>query len=553
MMSLLVLTLAACACAQQLSGLGLENPLPTSTQYYNPLTADFDDFARQVLADTVTPGIAIAVVHGNETWSKGYGYADIENGVPVTPRTLFAAGSTTKSFVAATMSKLVDSNESAYKDVNWTTKLVDLIREDFVLQDPYTTQRISLIDAMSHRTGMPRHDLSWVNKPHVTLREQVRQMRYLPLHRELREGYEYCNLMFTAVAHAIEVLTGTELGKLFRQWMFEPLGMQETFYDLDEALAYADQSQGEVAMARAYLYDNATLHANVRVPWTDLPPPTGAGGVVSNVLDYTNWVRAFLHPSNASNPISASAIAMMSSPHIATPDSPISPFTPSTGFYGLGLISGVYRGTRITGHDGGIAGYMTKMMWLPEHDAGVVVFQNAYSLAAETLAWRLIDEILGTPPDERHDGVRVAEEIKAAKIRELDGALERLYPDAGKVAHVAPALPLPDYEGTYSHPAYHDFTVSMASEASADALPGAPLPLRVSQSPGAYLNVSATLHHVSGEHWLARLKMGTERLWLTEDAVKAKFEVGVSGKVEGLFLQAESALEEMAWFERAKD
>jgi CubicO group peptidase (beta-lactamase class C family) len=79
----------------------------------------------------------------------------------MTPRTLFSAGSTTKSFTAAASSKLVYSNESQYKENDCNTRLVDLIRDDFVLQDEYATNHITITDAMSHRTSMPRHDVSW--------------------------------------------------------------------------------------------------------------------------------------------------------------------------------------------------------------------------------------------------------------------------------------------------------------------------------------------------------------------------------------------------------
>jgi len=75
----------------------------------------------------------------------------IDPPVPVMPNTLFCGGSTTKAFTAAAMSMLVDTGS-----LGWKTKVVDVLREDFVLQDEYATREITIEDILSHRTGMPR-------------------------------------------------------------------------------------------------------------------------------------------------------------------------------------------------------------------------------------------------------------------------------------------------------------------------------------------------------------------------------------------------------------
>ena len=324
--------------------MGTQEPLPdhgSNRPPYNPFAEhDFDQFVKDTLADFPAPGLAIAVVHGDQTFSKGYGHASLEPEVAMTPRTLFYAGSTTKSFTAALTSKLVDSQDSDYAHIGWNTKLVDIIREDFVLQDEHAINHINLIDALSHRTGFPRHDLTWINGD-PSLRDTVRQMRSLPFHNELRMTWEYCNLMYHAVAHAIETMAQQSAAELLRKWIWTPLGMNETFYSIGEALECEKKVDG-VTMARGYLWDIDTK-SFVQVEWADLPPSTGAGGVLSNVLDYTKWMRTFLHASTDSNPISESAIEKMTAAHIPLSPNPASGGT-GGGFYGLGLESGIYKG-----------------------------------------------------------------------------------------------------------------------------------------------------------------------------------------------------------------
>jgi hypothetical protein len=80
----------------------------------------FGEFVSEVLENLHTPGMFIAVVHKDITYSKGFGYSHLTSKEPVTPPTLFFAGSTIKSFAAAVASKLLYSNESQYSNINWS-------------------------------------------------------------------------------------------------------------------------------------------------------------------------------------------------------------------------------------------------------------------------------------------------------------------------------------------------------------------------------------------------------------------------------------------------
>ncbi|KXH59769.1 hypothetical protein CSAL01_06418 [Colletotrichum salicis] len=93
---------------------------------------------------------------------RGYGYA-VLNSTPVTPHTLYYTGSTTKSFTAAGISLLIDNanaTSSVYPGLIWKTPVSDILSDDFVLSDDWATAHITLEDALSHRTGYPRHDMA---------------------------------------------------------------------------------------------------------------------------------------------------------------------------------------------------------------------------------------------------------------------------------------------------------------------------------------------------------------------------------------------------------
>ena len=552
----IVLPLATAISPQEPDFIREQQPLQKHRMdsYSNPLERkDFEDYVNDVLDEFHTPGLAIAIVHKNNTWSKGFGYSHLESKTPFTPRTLSFAGSTTKSFTAASVAKLVYSDEETYKDITWQSKLASLIREDFVLEDEYTTNHVNFVDALSHRTGMPRHDLTWLNRGNVSTREQVRLMRRVPLQRELREAMEYCNLMFAAVGHALETVTGTALGTLFQEWFWRPLGMKETVFSLPEALELEKQSNGEIKVARAYLWDyneggGGGYH---EVPYSDVPPGHGAGGIISNVLDYTNWVRSFLAPSD-SNPITPKIAKDMTAAHMIQPVPDWEPYTTNT--YGLGLEKMTYRGQTMVGHTGGIVGYMASMFWLPEHEWGVVMLQNSYSFAYSVLNFKLMDDFFDSQgiPGKHFDMASAARKVQENKAKQLrpENARKKLYPDAPDKPLLGPSLPLSAYEGTYSHPAYHEMTLKLASSLDG-GLSDAPLQLKAKGEEGGYLDLSWILYHVNGENWWGHKRSGPGG-WVDDEIGRAKFEIGVDGKVAALWYQAEPEMDELARFVKLK-
>lgn len=93
---------------------------------------------------------------------------------PVTKHTLFFTGSTTKAFVSSAISLLVDDNIN-FPAVHWDVPVHTLLPADFVLNDPWATSQMTIIDILSHRSGIPRHD--WVWLANITLQEAVQSMR----------------------------------------------------------------------------------------------------------------------------------------------------------------------------------------------------------------------------------------------------------------------------------------------------------------------------------------------------------------------------------------
>ena len=236
---------------------------------------------------------------------QGFGLAKLPN-TPVTSKTLFGTGSTSKSQTSAALSLLIDDDEQ-YPGLSWDTPISHTI-PDFVLMDDWATNHITFDDALSHRSGLPRHDYSY-GPPNATQEDVTRSLRYLPLTREPRTTFQYTNTMFAVVGHVIETLTGMRLGDFLRERIWSPLGMDHTFLYNDEAMDYV-KSHDSVQLATPYRWvpDQAKREVNgsatghfAAEEYHSSNAIAGAGAVLSTVsilslprgypseIDFSRW------------------------------------------------------------------------------------------------------------------------------------------------------------------------------------------------------------------------------------------------------------------------
>lgn len=156
-------------------------------------------------------------------------------------------------------------------------------------------------------------------------------------------------------------------------------------------------------LAQGYVYHEEKYKS---VPFMDLTIVTGAGSIISNVLDYTKWIKALL---STSAPISnAGYKALLTSRSIVTTDVESDLTDPFTGpsAYALGWFTSTYQGHEFFTHSGGMEAYGAEVIFFPRLNYGIVSLGNTASTSnavEERLMWHLIDEKLGVPENERFD------------------------------------------------------------------------------------------------------------------------------------------------------
>ena len=321
--------------------------------------------------------------------TQGFGYASLPS-TPVTPHTLFFTGSTTKSFTAAGLSLLID-NSSDYASIKWTTPLSTLLREDFVLSDDWATAHITIEDALCHRTGYPRHDMAIGND---TV-EMIRSLRHLPMSAEPRARFQYNNMMFGAAGHLISKLTGSTLADFFHRHLWAPMGMDETFLNLDDPQLEASG----LSVADAYWWVNSTgQYVRQLMTAEDVKADDGAGAVLSNVLDYAKYLRVMM---SESGPISKAGHRELKAPRTFTEFERELFVGPRT--YALGWMSGIFENEQVFFHTGTVTPYVTFMLMVPSKNYGIVTLANSYSKVRELVTYRILYDLFGVEEDRRRD------------------------------------------------------------------------------------------------------------------------------------------------------
>src|SRR5256886_6067216 len=116
----------------------------------------FDDFVNQTIKDWHGAGAAVAIVQGDKViLLKGYGYRDVEKKLPMTPKSLCAIASITKSITDTDLGMLMDEGKGG-----WDLP-VRSVFPAFKLYDPVLTEQMTVRDLVTHRSGLPRHDMVW--------------------------------------------------------------------------------------------------------------------------------------------------------------------------------------------------------------------------------------------------------------------------------------------------------------------------------------------------------------------------------------------------------
>lgn len=406
------------------------------------LLEDFDPLIEQALSDYQVPGMAVGViVDGHVIYAKGFGFRDLESQLPVTPDTLFAIGSCTKAFTTFAMGNLVDEGK-----IDWDQPVIDILPE-FRLWDQFATTNVTIRDLLTHRSGMPRHEFVWYNSK-MDKNEMLRRIRYLQPSFEIRQRYQYGNLMYFTSGLAIERAAGKTWEEVIQERILDPLDMTHTNFSVDT-------TQNSYNFAYPYLEKHDQLK---KIPFRNLSLIAAAGSINSNVKDMCHWVQMQLAGGVYQNKalISPSTLQELHAPQVIIPGAPESKESMVYAYaMGWGVLS--YRGHYYVSHDGVSDGFTSVVGFLPKENIGVIVLVNRnMTVLPRYVSFEILDRLLELPSrDWFKEGVESIRKNKES-MKET-----QLNDDRMRKKDTHPSHPLEDYVGVYEHPGYGKLFVEL--------------------------------------------------------------------------------------------
>ena len=312
----------------------------TSSQYEQILTSAYS-------ADA--PGAAALVAKsGQIVYLGAAGMADLELGVALAPDMVFEIGSITKQFTAAAIMMLAEKGKLSVSDP-MTRHLPDY---------PSYGDSITIEHLLTHTsgivsyTGIPGYMQTMVKKD-LSVGELIDVFDDLPVEFAPGERFAYNNSGYILLGAIVEAASGMRYEDFIRERIFQPLGMEHSYYGCNECLI----------PRRASGYGGGEDgYANQR--YLSFTQPYAAGSLMMTVEDLYRWSRALF----GGEVMSAESLEHMTTPFELNDGE-------SAG-YGYGLAPGDIRGHPTIRHGGGIFGFSTDAVYLPEQDVFVAVFSN---------------------------------------------------------------------------------------------------------------------------------------------------------------------------------
>ena len=348
---------------------------------YSEAIKDGQASAREFIKAARVPGLSVAVgVQGRMVWSEGFGHADIEQSVPVTPRTRFRLGSVSKVLTAAAVARL---HEAGKLDLDAPVqKYVPTFPDKGA---PITTRQLAgHLGGIRHYQGKDYSNGRNIDFEHYDkVLDSLNIFKDDPLVAPPGTRYHYTTFGYTLVSQVVEGASGRGFLEYMDEEIFRPLGMKQTCADRPEAIV-PDRT-------RFYKLDPAGKHSNA--DYVDSSYKWAGGGFLSSAEDLVLFGSTHLRPGF----FKRETLDLMFAPQRASDGK-------ETGV-GIGWrVGSDSMKRRVIHHAGSISGGRSVIVIFP--DTGVVI--------------ALLSNLGGSPPAVEQTALALAEpfvEIAEARAR----------------------------------------------------------------------------------------------------------------------------------------
>ena len=290
---------------------------------------------------TVSPGCSLSVIRdGQIVYKRGYGMADLDHDIPITPETVFHVASISKQFTAAAIILLAQEGKISLDDDvhKYVTELPDFGAPITIRQLVHHTSGLRDQWALLGLAGW-RYSLDLITDDDVLdVISRQKELNFTP-----GAEYVYCNTGFTLLAQIVKRVSSESLREFTLKRIFQPLGMKSTHFRDDHA---------EIVKHIAYGYVEGEGENSYRLSVTNFDT-VGATSLLTTVEDLAQWDENFYHPRVGGPDFVRQQLerGKLNSGKVID--------------YAFGLALGKYRGLPTVGHGGADAGYRADFLRFP--------------------------------------------------------------------------------------------------------------------------------------------------------------------------------------------
>lgn len=320
------------------------------------------------------PGVAVAIVQQGEVAYKNcLGLANLEWNIPVQSDTVFRLASITKQFTAVAIMMLQAQGKISVDDP-LTKFLPDYPTQGHDIRIHHLLTHTSGIKSYTSMEGWFPDKIVKDMSPQAVCDEFAQQ----PFDFEPGSRYAYNNSGYHLLGMIIEKITDEEYGRFIQDNIFKPLGMKRAIYMHNKPII-ANRASGY----------HPTPDGFCNAPYVSMTQPYAAGGLGASLDDLLLWDEAIRKHTLVSEEI----LEQMWTPATLNDD--------TTAGYGFGWELGTYHGHRMIHHGGGIPGFSTFMLHLPDDDVGIYLLSNLVTFDSMGVVLSLLPLALGVQPISR--------------------------------------------------------------------------------------------------------------------------------------------------------
>ena len=304
------------------------------------------------MRELVVPGVALGVVHqGREDFAYA-GVTSVADPLPVDEGTLFQIGSTTKTMTATVAVRLAEQGKL---DLDAPVRTYV---PDFRLADAAATSAVTLRHLFTHSAGWLGDYFEDTGRGDDALAKVVQKLVDLPQLTQVGKEWHYGNSGFYVAGRVIEVVTGMTFEKAMTELLLRPLGMSESVFFAEDAIAF------RVAVGHLVRDERPEVARRWALPRNAHP----AGGITSTARDQIRYARFHLGDGTAPD-----STRLLSAAGLRGMREPIGP----RGEVGLSWWLRTVDGVRIVSHGGTTAGQQAEFVLVPERDFGITMLTNS--------------------------------------------------------------------------------------------------------------------------------------------------------------------------------